>query len=178
MAELHSKFLNAMWRNIMRSIKILFYCAIVVMFSTSITNAAVFTPTFVTPDFPGTQFDVDTAHNDYYNTNFGITVQNAYLYKDSRDTFDGIGISNGLVANNYQPNQTGRINFLDSTDFVTIDFLAVRSTTFEAFSSAGTLISTFLATSGTGTFTLNGGIIAYIDFTSDGGFGAISGWYC
>lgn len=35
-------------------------------------HAALFSPTFDTPPFPGSMFDVDSAHNAYYEANYGI----------------------------------------------------------------------------------------------------------
>ena len=136
-------------------------------------HAATFTPTFDEPSFPGTQFDVTDDFNAVYAEAFGITVTNAYLYVDSRDTFDGIGIANGNVGE-IGTQQSGRIDFLDTTDFVSIDFLALQSSTYEAYSVDGVLIDSFTASSGTGTMTLDGGIIAYVLFTGTGGFTTIS----
>ena len=95
---------------------------------------ATFTPTFDTPSFPGTQFTVtsDPAYNVAYSVNFGITVDNAYLYLDSRDTFDGVGIANGTVAE-IGTEQAGRIDFLDTTNFVTIDYLALQTGIYNAY---------------------------------------------
>ena len=147
----------------------------ITFFASEYAQATVFTPNFTAPSFSGSQFTVDAAHNAYYNTNFGITVEHAYLYRDSRDTFDGIGVANGTVANIGQTNQSGKVNFLDTTDFVKIDYLAILNTTYQAFSSTGTLLSSFNATPGTGSFSLAGGVISYVTFTSSGGYGTISG---
>ena len=85
------------------------------------------------------------------------------------------------MAANYVPNQTGRIDFLDTTNFVTVDFLAIQATNFSAYDAGGTLVSSFDSAGGAanGTFTLSStgtDYIAYITFTSTGGFGAISGF--
>lgn len=138
-------------------------------------SAAIFTPKFSDYDFPGTAFTVDAAANAYYTTNYGISIDNAYLYRDARDTFDGIGIANGDANQNNTP-QTGKVTFLDTTDFVTIDYLAILDTTYSAFKFDGTLISTALQTPGNGTFSFNGGgsLISYITFFSSGGYGTIS----
>lgn len=139
--------------------------------------AVTFTPKFSDYPFPGTQFTVDAPANAYYSTNYGITIDNAYLYKDSRDTFDGIGIANGTVAEIGTP-QAGRINFLDTTDFVTIDYLAIQGTTYSAFGSGGALLDSFFSPGGeaNGTFSLIGGgnVISYITFASSGGYGTVS----
>jgi hypothetical protein len=152
--------------------------AIVVGFvvAASGAQAAPFTPQFSDYPFPGSQFDVDAAANAFYSTNYGISIENAYLYKDVRDTFDGIGIANGTVAEIGTP-QSGRINFLDTTNFVTIDYLAILSTNYSAFTSGGTLLDTFTASPGNGTVTLNGSsnAISYLLFSSSGGFGTVSG---
>ncbi|HSV71546.1 MAG TPA: PEP-CTERM sorting domain-containing protein [Methylibium sp.] len=139
-------------------------------------HAATFTPTFSDYAFPGSQFTVDAAANAFFNTNYGIVISNAYLYVDSRDTFDGIGIANGTVAGIGTP-QSGRIDFTDTTDFVSIDYLAILDTSYNAFAGDGSLLDSFAASSGVGSFTLNGGAsaIAYLTFSSTGGFGAVSG---
>lgn len=138
-------------------------------------SAATFTPTFDTPAFPGTQYDVTASENSYYATNYGITVDNSYLYVDSRDTFDGVGIANGSVAE-IGSQQSGQVNFLDTTDFVTIDYLSILSGVYSAYDSLGNLIDSFTtAANSNGTQTLSGGIISYITFTSLGGYTTISG---
>lgn len=101
-------------------------------------------------------------------------IDNAYLYVDSRDTFDGIGIANGTISGSGSF-QIGRIDFLDSTDFVNVDYLAILDTVYEAFDSHGSLLSSFNAAPGTGSFSLSGGIISYLTFKALGGYGAISG---
>lgn len=142
-------------------------------------QAVPFTPTFSDYTFPGTQFTVDADANAFFGTNYGLSIENSYLYVDSRDTFDGIGIANGTTANLSQPDQSGRINFLDTTDFVTIDFLAIQATTYQAFAADGTLLDSFMSPGNTqnGTFSLTGGtsLISYLTFTSTGGFGTVSG---
>jgi len=142
-------------------------------FGVSAGNAATFTPTFATPDFPGSAYDVTWVENAYYSTHYGITVGNAYLYRDGRDTFDGIGIANGYLATS--GTQAGRINFLDTTNFVTIDFVSLAAATYAAFDSADHLIASFTNASGAGTQTLTGGIISYILFTGGNGQVGVSG---
>ena len=142
------------------------------------SSASTFTPSFSDYPFPGTQFDVNAAANTYYSENYGLSISNAYLYKDSRDTFDGIGIANGLVANNYVPNQVARVDFLDQTDFVSLDVLALLDTTYSAFKTDGTLLSSRVILGNTNdsfTFDGLGSLIAYVTFATDGGFGTISG---
>lgn len=137
-------------------------------------SSATFSPTFDTPSFTGTQFNVepDPAYNDFYSDNFGITVSNAYLYVDIRDTFDGIGIANGFLEENNAPDQIGRIDFLDTTDFVDLSYAAIFSGgTYEAYDSSGSLLDSFSTGPGTsvGETTLDGGIISYILFSGVGG---------
>jgi hypothetical protein len=138
--------------------------------------SATFTPKFSDYPFTGTQFNVDAAANAFYSSNYGITLENAYLYKDSRDTFDGIGVANGLLQSNNIANQTAKINFIDLTNFVTVDYLAILGTTYNAYDTSGALLASIVQNAGTGTFNFNGGssLIAYITFTSDGGFGTVS----
>jgi len=141
-------------------------------------KAAPFTPDFSDYPFPGSQFTVDAAANAFFGTNYGINISNAYLYVDSRDTFDGIGVSTGEVSE-IGSTQTGRITFLDSTDFVTIDWWTIQPTTYQAFAANDTQLDTTLSVGGSeeGTRTFNGGgtAIAYLTWTSGGGFGQISG---
>lgn len=143
----------------------------------TLTHAATFTPNFSDYSFPGTQYTVDDAANAYFSANYGITVDNAYLYRDSRDTFDGIGVANGIVSNINSPDQVGRVNFLDLTDFVTVEYLAINSTIYSAFASDNTLLSSFTQSPGTGTFSFDGlgSLIGYITFSTIGGYGTISG---
>lgn len=138
--------------------------------------AVPFEPTFSDYSFPGTQYSVDATANAFFTTNYGITIDNAYLYKDSRDTFDGIGISVGEVPEIGTP-QTGQVNFLDTTDFVEIDYWSIRATTYSAFSTGGDLLDTFsIGPNLLGTYLFNTTeIISYITWSSDGGFGQISG---
>lgn len=154
------------------------FLSVAVLSGATSADAATFTPMFDTPIFPGTYFDVDSDpdYNDFYSLNFGITAENAYLYVDSRDAFDGIGLANGhtTTTGSYQ---SGRINFLDTTDFVTIDYIAGRAATYNAFASDGSLVDSFSSIGGNlnGTEMLSGGIISYVTFSGDGGWVAISG---
>ncbi len=139
--------------------------------------ASSFTPKFSDYAFSGTQYTVDAAANAYYSTNYGITIQNAYLYKDSRDTFDGIGVSTGTTSE-FGTTQTARISFLDTTDFVTLDWWSILPTTYSAFKSNGDLIDSFSTGSdqlGNRSFNGHGSLISYITWTSQTGYGQISG---
>mgnify|MGYP001290736475 FL=1 len=112
---------------------------LVAFIGTATAHAATYTPSFADYAFPGTQFTVDANANTYFNANYGINISNAYLYKDSRDTFDGIGITNGTVANiGSTSNTTARIDFLDTTDFVTLDYWAIHPSIYKVFASDGT----------------------------------------
>jgi hypothetical protein len=157
--------------------KLRFLGPIILLLAICEARAGSFTPTFSDYPFPGSQYTVDAPANAFFSANYGISISNAYLYKDSRDTFDGIGIANGTAANNYVPDQTGRIDFLDTTNFVSIDFLAILSTTYQVLDGGGNVIDTFTADPGVGThlFSSSGAAIAALIFTSTGGFGTVSG---
>lgn len=157
--------------------KALTLTALVLAAISSQASAATFTPKFSDYSFPGTQYTVDAASNAYFAANYGITIQNAYLYVDSRDTFDGIGVSAGTTSE-FGTTQTGRINFLDTTDFVTLEWWSILPTTYSAFKSNGDLIDTFSVGSdqlGTRSFNGLGSLISYITWTSETGYGQISG---
>ena len=161
-------------------LKVLLLICILIMSGLTGAQAATYTPNFSDYSFPGTQFNVNAAANAFFNTNYGITIDRMYLYRDSRDTFDGIGLANGWIED--IPNTvSGTINFLDTTDFVTIDYGVIggHTATYSAFTSGGTLIDsdTFNPVDVlNGTTTLSGaGLISYITLTSDAGYAAISG---
>lgn len=138
--------------------------------------AVPFEPTFSDYAFPGTQYTVDAPANTFFSTNYGITIDNAYLYKDSRDTFDGIGVSVGEVSE-IGSAQTGKITFLDTTDFVSVDYWSIRSTTYSAYDTLNALIDTFTVGAdqlGTHLFSTSGRI-SYITWASDGGYGQVTG---
>ena len=158
----------------MKSIKTIAF-GIVFLFS-GYASAVPFEPTFSDYTFPGSQYTVDAAANAFFSTNYGITIDNAYLYKDSRDTFDGIGISVGAVEDIGSP-QTGQVTFLDTTDFVEIDYWGIQPTTYSAFNGVGDLLDTFSIGSNTlGTYLFNTAeIISYVTWSSNGGYGQISG---
>ena len=139
-------------------------------------GAVPFTPTFSDYSFPGTQYTVDAAANAFFSTNYGITIDNAYLYKDTRDAFDGIGISVGEVSE-IGSAQTGRVTFLDTTDFVSMDYWTILTTTYSAFDASDNLIDTFSVGGGVeGTHLFStAGRISYLTWSSSGGYGQISG---
>jgi len=143
----------------------------------NLAHAVPYTPAFSDYAFPGSQYTVDAAANAFFSTNYGITIDNAYLYRDGRDTFDGIGVSTGEV-HEIGSTQTARINFLDTTNFVTINWWSIQATTYSAFTAANALVGTFSVGSDlTGTHTFGGGstLISYLTWTSGGGFGQVSG---
>lgn len=138
--------------------------------------AVPFEPTFSDYSFSGTQYSVDAAANTFFSDNYGITIDNAYLYKDSRDTFDGIGVSVGDVSDIGSP-QTGTITFLDTTDFVSVDYWSIQTTTYSAYDSLNNLIDTFTAAAnqlGTHLFSTSGRI-SYLTWASNGGYGQVTG---
>jgi len=147
-----------------------------VLFASSSAMAVPFEPTFSDYAFPGTQYTVDAAANAFFSANYGITIDNAYLYKDGRDTFDGIGVSVGEVPEIGTP-QTGTITFLDTTDFVSVDYWSIQATTYSAYDAMNNLIDTFsVGANQLGTYlftTLDR--ISYITWASNGGFGQITG---
>lgn len=154
--------------------------ALATMAAAGAAQAAAFEPKFSDYAFPGTAYTVDATANTFFSANYGITISNAYLYKDTRDTFDGIGIANGTVDNVGLANQAGRIDFIDLTDFVKVDYATLSATTYSAFSSAGALLDTFTSSNAgvqLGTVTLThgtGAFIAYLTWTNNGGMGGIS----
>lgn len=138
--------------------------------------AVPFEPTFSDYAFPGTQYTVDAAANSFFSTNYGITIDNAYLYRDGRDTFDGIGVSVGEVSEIGTP-QTGTITFLDTTDFVSVDYWSILTTTYSAYDALNVLIDSFTVGAnelGTYLFTTPGRI-SYLTWSSNGGYGQVTG---
>lgn len=156
--------------------KILLIGGILFLILVSNSYAENFTPDFSDYPVSASQYNVDAAANVFFSTTYGITLDNMYLYQDSRDTIDGLGISNGFKEQNYLPNITGTVNFLDTTDFVTIQYWFVAyPVTFNAYDSGNNLIDTFSFNSGDGTITLSGsGNISSLTMTTNGGYGAIS----
>jgi hypothetical protein len=154
-------------------LKILALACLTVIMTVVNTQAVIYTPDFSDYIFPGTQFTVDGATNNFFLTNYGITFDHAYLYKDSRDLFDGIGAANGYVSENNIPNITATINFAETTDFVTFDYLALFSTVYRAFDSSNNLLASYNANPGNGTYTFAGNISS-LTFTTTGGYGTVS----
>lgn len=144
----------------------------------SAASAVPITPHF--DDYPGytpTQDDLDAPASAWFNTNYGITFDHMYMYTDSRDTFDGLGISNGWVSENYQANTTGYVFFTDTTDFVGLDWFTIlnETVTVSVFNNANALLDSFTVSSpGSGSNVLNGTGISYLTLNGTGGFAAIS----
>ncbi len=146
------------------------------LISSQVALAVPFEPTFSDYSFPGTQYTVDAAANAFFSTNYGITIDNAYLYKDGRDTFDGIGVSVGEVPEIGSP-QTGTVTFLDTTNFVSVDYWSIQTTTYSAYDALNNLIDTFtVGANQLGTYLFSTpGRISYLTWASNGGFGQITG---
>lgn len=150
--------------------------SMILLLAISEARAVPFEPTFSDYAFPGTQYTVDAPANAFFSTNYGITINNAYLYRDGRDTFDGIGVSVGEVSEIGTP-QTGRIDFLDTTNFVSIDYWTILATTYQALDGDGNVIETFALGGGllgTHLFSTPGTISALI-WSSQGGYGQVTG---
>jgi hypothetical protein len=122
-------------------------------------------------DYPGAPvgigaLDLDTvAANTWFNDHYGITFQNAYLYADSRDTFDGLGVANDSAS------PVAKIFFADGTNFVTVDWLTVNSQDIylDAYDINNVLVDSFFHGAGSGTVTLHGTDIRSLVFHDGGG---------
>jgi len=149
---------------------------------TTSAQAILFTPDFSDYSFPGSQYDVDAAANTYFEANYGITIDNMYLYTDSRDSFDGIGVANGFVSDIPDP-VTGRINFVDGgTDFLTLDYLVIGGfdATYSVYSDTDVLLDSFFISAlsdvnDTSTLLGGGSLISYLTISSNAGFSTVSG---
>ncbi len=136
-----------------------------------------FEPTFSDYSFAGSQYTVDAVANNFFATNYGIEIDNAYLYVDSRDTFDGIGIANGTV-DAIGTSQTGRITFLDTTDFVSVDYVTISSANYNSYDTDGNVLDSFSTGSGNVNDTYlfdSGSLIGFITWEATGGYAAVSG---
>lgn len=155
---------------------ILLMIAVAFCFS-GIVNAAPITVNFGDyPNYTPTQDDLDSDANNWFYTNYGITFDRVYMYTDSRDTFDGLGIAVGFISD-IGTNVTGTINFIDTTDFVTIDYWSQWiGGTYSVYNSSNVLLDS-ISVSGDSinyTGTLTGSEISYMTFTGRGGFLNIS----
>lgn len=120
--------------------------------------------------------EVPTISNQDVVTNqwngFGLGIQNAYWYVDSRDPFDTMGLSNNPP---FETSPIGRIDFLNgpvsnlSVDWWTID----PNTIFiDVYDSSNTLLRSFNG-NGSGTQRL-GSDISYLTWHDTGGFVQVS----
>jgi hypothetical protein len=99
------------------------------------------------------------------------------MYNDPRDTFDGIGVSNGLTSEIFLTNITGKIFFTKKTNIVTIDALSLgQNVTFSVYNKKNRLLDSYNAPlDGAYSCTLNGRGISYLTFTTLGGYVSLSG---
>lgn len=133
--------------------------------------AAVTTIDFTEPEFPGSLID---ASNQY--AAYGVLFSNAYFYADPLGPFDGQGVSNGDVANQTDPAQAGRIDFVGgTTDFFAFDWWTIFYTTnVSAYDSSDNLVDSFVGGVGSGSNLLTGPGIAYVTWSDNGGFVQLS----
>jgi len=135
-------------------------------------------------DYPGFVYsnpssisNIEEEAQNWYKTYYGITFDHAYFYSDSRDTFDGIGVSNGWITETFMPNISGIINFVKKTDFVTVDAMSLgQNVTFSIFDKNDRLLDSYIAPiNGNYSFTFESKGISYLKFTSLGGYVGLSG---
>ena len=139
--------------------------------------AAVTTIDFTEDAFPGPFVD---ASNEY--AAYGVLFSNAYYYTDSRDPFDDQGLSNGDLADQFEPGATGRIDFTGGTsDFFSFDWWALAGTIHvNAYDAGGNLLDQFVGEPATattitsGSETLTGSAISYVTWHDFGGFVQLS----
>jgi hypothetical protein len=145
-------------------------------------SATLITSTF--SDYPGftpsntaSIAKIDGSAQNWYNTYYGITFDNAYMYTDPRDTFDGIGVSNGLIEQIFIKNITGKILFTKETNIVAVDAISLGvNVIFSVYNKEDGLLGSYNAPlDGAYSFTLNGTGISYMTFTTDGGYVSLSG---
>ena len=141
-------------------------------------NAVPITPKF--NDYPGytpTQDDLDATASSWFDSAYGITFDHMYMYTDTRDTWDGLGISNGWVSENFTANITGTVNFSDTTNFLTLDWFNISpyEFTFSVYDSTDNLLDTYVTpTTGSHTLTFNAADINKFTVTGTGGYIGIS----
>jgi hypothetical protein len=107
--------------------------------------------------------------------NYGLVFSNAYRYIDNRDPFsDPFGMSNGSVANNTLPAQTGLLHFThDTQTYLAIDCwtLSPDQITFDAYDENMNFLGSSSAMSvptGTTVF-YNGPAMSFLDWHDNGG---------
>jgi hypothetical protein len=114
-------------------------------------------------------------------SSFGLSVNNAYWYTDSRDTFDGMGLSNGSVETLYSPGVTASLNFASATNSAGIifDYLVLAGNTgiYQAYDSLDNLLGSLTASAGAtdlnGTYSF-AGQVSRLDWVGNGGFADLS----
>jgi hypothetical protein len=156
----------------MKKLTAVFILSISTLMMSNSTFANTFTPVldYSIPAYPAT-YDVDTSSNAYYSSNFGITVDNAYLQTWLTGTnamFVGTFAEIGTA-------QSAHINFIDGTDYVIFGAASVLYGTFSAFNSAGTLLDA-INDLGYNTLSLsgNGDVISYMTITGYGGLNGLT----
>src|SRR5262245_2090382 len=120
----------------------------------------------ITIHFTNNEVDLGTATQINLTTQylgFGLLFTDVYRYIDGRDTFShapnqvncqNLGISNGRIEDIGRVGATGRVDFVDPTDFITFDWWTITGVfQLEAFNSSGGLVGTFSG-SGQGTNTI------------------------
>ncbi len=91
-------------------------------------------------------------------SSYGITLENAYWYIDSRDPFDQTGIANSSSAG-------GVIHFANATNSVTFDWVNITSAIYvEAWNASNVLLTSFQGIGVSGTDTLAASQISYLIF--------------
>lgn len=126
------------------------------------------------PDYIPSVYDMDSAASSWFYTNYGITFDHVYMYTDTRDTFDGLGLSVGWASEMYT-NVTGFIYFADTTDYVGIDcWSQAYGGTYSVYNSANELLDSLVIGVESGIYTLTGTNISYMTFTGTGGYLNIS----
>jgi hypothetical protein len=150
-------------------------------------SATLITSTF--SDYPGftkyntpTIADIDESAQNWYKKYYGISFDHAYMYIDNRDTFDGMGVSNGFTSEIFSENITGKINFIKKTRVVTVDAINLgQSVFFTVYNKKNRKLDSYNFDSdkfsplGAYSFTLKGRGISYLTFTTLGGYATLSG---
>ncbi len=149
--------------------KILAFLFIVVANLSSIANAT--TVYFNNTECPSCVDGQAVVGNEW--SSYGITVSNAYWYQDSRDTFDGMGLS---VNNNNAP---ATITIAPASNGITFQYWVIQghTGTYEAFGTSDNLLGSLTVTAttsdvlGTDSFS---GKIASLEFSGTDGFTQVS----
>jgi hypothetical protein len=139
-----------------------------------IANAAPYTANFAGlvggPTPAHSAVAIDAGMSAILNTTYGITVNNSYLYYDTRDPFDAIGI-----ANNIGSSQPGEILFSDTTNFVTLEWASlVNHINLDFYNANNVLLGSTSIAGNSGSYTFSGTGIASLTFKDGGGQVGIS----